>query len=51
MFAKKLFLLTGITLMVFLSGCATMGAGDSRDPVEGLNRAVLKFNTNLENCA
>lgn len=49
MFAKKLLLLTSITLMVFLSGCATMGSGDSRDPIEGLNRAVLKFNTNLDN--
>lgn len=40
-------LLAGATV-VALSGCATSGAQDPRDPAEGFNRAVFAFNEGLD---
>jgi phospholipid-binding lipoprotein MlaA len=31
-----------------LAGCATTGEGDPRDPLEGLNRGVYKFNEKVD---
>ncbi len=33
-----------LTLIISLSGCATTGTTDSRDPFEGFNRGVYSFN-------
>lgn len=40
----------GVALLGVLSGCATTGT-DSRDPLEGWNRGVQKFNDNLDKYA
>jgi len=32
-----------LSLSLFLSGCATTGSNDTRDPLEGLNRAIFNF--------
>jgi phospholipid-binding lipoprotein MlaA len=38
-----------LILMLFsLAGCATTGEGDPRDPLEGLNRGVYKFNEKVD---
>jgi len=38
-----------LVLMWFsLAGCATTGEGDPRDPLEGLNRGVYKFNEKVD---
>ena len=37
------------TLLTLVSGCATTGAMDSRDPFEGFNRGVFKFNETMDN--
>ena len=34
----------GLFIIALLSGCATTGNGDARDPLEGFNRGVYKFN-------
>ncbi len=36
------------TLLTLVSGCATTGAMDSRDPFEGFNRGVFKFNQTMD---
>jgi phospholipid-binding lipoprotein MlaA len=36
--------LLALTLALCAPGCATTGAGDPRDPLEGVNRGVLAFN-------
>ncbi len=36
------------TLLTLVSGCATTGATDSRDPFEGFNRGVFKFNETMD---
>ncbi|MBI4006333.1 MAG: VacJ family lipoprotein [Gammaproteobacteria bacterium] len=41
---RKIRVACGIALVVFVSGCATTGAGDPRDPFEGFNRGVYSFN-------
>ena len=44
---RKIALLLTIFSFTLLGGCATTG-GDQRDPIEGLNRAVYKFNDGLD---
>ena len=34
--------------VVALTGCATIGPGDPRDPIEGFNRAMFTFNDTLD---
>ncbi len=42
-------LLAGLACLLLASGCATVpGKGDPRDPLEGYNRAVYKFNDTLD---
>lgn len=43
MMLKRLTLVLSILSFMLLSGCATVN-GDPRDPIEGLNRAIYKFN-------
>ena len=38
-----------LLLALFLTGCATTGATDQRDPFEGFNRGVYKFNSAVDN--
>jgi phospholipid-binding lipoprotein MlaA len=39
----------GLALAVaLLAGCATTGGGDPRDPLEGVNRAVYRFNDKVD---
>jgi len=37
-----------LALLFFLTGCATTNTADSRDPIEGFNRAIFKFNDGLD---
>ena len=37
-----------LLLALFLTGCATTGATDQRDPFEGFNRGVYKFNNAVD---
>lgn len=45
---KKLTLVVAILSLTLLSGCSTIGGGDQRDPIEGLNRAIYKFNDGVD---
>jgi phospholipid-binding lipoprotein MlaA len=36
-------------LIFLLAGCATTGASDPRDPLEGFNRGVYSFNKGIDN--
>ena len=45
--SKKFLLLLTVLSFTLLGGCATTG-GDQRDPIEGLNRAIYKFNDGLD---
>lgn len=38
-----------VLLFSLLSGCATTGASDPRDPLEGFNRGVYSFNKGMDN--
>lgn len=53
MLKKKLSLKIGLLFCLianlFLSGCATTGTADSRDPLEGFNRGVYSFNKAVDN--
>lgn len=42
-------LFTVLFALLLTSGCATLVASDNRDPVEGLNRAIFKFNEGIDN--
>ena len=44
---NKLALILTLVSFSLLSGCATTG-GDQRDPIEGFNRAMYKFNEGLD---
>ncbi len=46
---EKLLQLTIATLMMLSTGCATLAPGDDRDPIEGFNRAIFKFNEKADN--
>ena len=36
-------------LLAAAAGCATTNGGDSRDPLEGFNRAMYSFNDGFDN--
>lgn len=42
-------LVFALAFLMVVSGCATTGGTDSRDPFEGLNRGVFKFNQTVDN--
>lgn len=46
--ARKITITIFLSLLVFMSGCATTGNGDNRDPIEGFNRAIFNFNDALD---
>ena len=48
MMLKRFTLVLTILSFTLLSGCATTGAVDHRDPIEGLNRAIYKFNDGVD---
>ena len=48
MMLKRFTLILTILSFTLLSGCATTGAVDQRDPIEGLNRAIYKFNDGVD---
>ncbi len=48
---RKLKKLTGIAVLVMLSGCATTQVADERDPWESWNRKVFNMNENLDDYA
>lgn len=48
LFLGKLRLLICAAVVVFTSGCATTGAYDERDPLEGFNRSVYSFNQGID---
>jgi phospholipid-binding lipoprotein MlaA len=45
---KKLRMLLAAVAVVALTGCATTGPSDPRDPIEGFNRAMFEFNDALD---
>lgn len=46
--SRKITITIALSLLVFITGCATTGSGDSRDPIENLNRAIFNFNDVLD---
>ncbi len=48
LFLGKLRLIICVVLVVFVSGCATTGAHDERDPIEGFNRSMYSFNQGMD---
>ena len=48
LFLGKLRLIVCVAVVVFASGCATTGAYDERDPLEGFNRGVFSFNEGMD---
>jgi phospholipid-binding lipoprotein MlaA len=48
LFLGKLRLLVCLAVVVFISGCATTGTYDERDPLEGFNRGVYSFNQGMD---
>ncbi len=45
---KKLRMMLVAAAVVVLTGCATTGPADPRDPIEGFNRAMFTFNDTLD---
>ena len=45
---RRLRLIICAVLIVFISGCATTGAHDERDPIEGFNRSMYSFNQGMD---
>ena len=48
LFLGKLRLIVCAVLFVFISGCATTGVQDERDPIEGFNRSMYSFNQGMD---
>ena len=48
LFLGRLRLIICVVLVVFISGCATTGAKDERDPIEGFNRTMYSFNQGMD---
>jgi phospholipid-binding lipoprotein MlaA len=44
----RLRLIICVVLLVFISGCATTGVKDERDPIEGFNRSMYSFNQGMD---
>ncbi|MFB3101285.1 MAG: MlaA family lipoprotein, partial [Gammaproteobacteria bacterium] len=45
---RRLRLFICAVLVVFTTGCATTGALDERDPLEGFNRGVYSLNQGMD---
>ena len=45
---QRLRLVICVVLIVFISGCASTGARDERDPIEGFNRSMYSFNQGMD---
>ena len=45
---RRLRLFICVAVVVFTTGCATIGALDDRDPLEGFNRGVYSFNQGMD---
>jgi len=45
---KRLRAVFASILLILVSGCATTGSGDPRDPFEGFNRGVYSFNETMD---
>jgi len=45
---RRLRLFMCVAVVVFTTGCATIGALDERDPLEGFNRGVYSFNQGMD---
>ena len=48
LFPGRMRLIICVAIVLFASGCATTGAYDERDPLEGLNRGVYSFNQGID---
>ena len=48
LFLGRLRLVICAILLIFISGCATTGAIDERDPFEGFNRTMYSFNQGID---
>jgi phospholipid-binding lipoprotein MlaA len=48
LFLGRLRLIICVVLVVFISGCATTGVKDERDPIEGFNRTMYSFNQGMD---
>jgi phospholipid-binding lipoprotein MlaA len=44
----RLRLIICVVLLVLISGCATTGVKDERDPIEGFNRSMYSFNQGMD---
>ena len=44
----RLRLIICVVLLIFISGCATTGVKDERDPIEGFNRSMYNFNEGMD---
>ena len=44
----RLRLIICVVLLIFISGCATTGVKDERDPIEGFNRSMYSFNQGID---
>ena len=44
----RLRLIICVVLLIFISGCATTGVKDERDPIEGFNRSMYSFNHGID---
>jgi phospholipid-binding lipoprotein MlaA len=48
LFLRRSRLLVCVVIVIFISGCATTGAYDERDPIEGFNRTMYSFNQGMD---
>ena len=48
LFLGRMRLIVCVAAVLFASGCATIGAYDERDPLEGFNRGVYGFNQGMD---
>ncbi len=44
----RLRLIICVVLLILISGCATTGVQDERDPIEGFNRSMYSFNQGID---
>ena len=48
LFLGRMRLIICVAIVLFASGCATTGAIDERDPIEGFNRSMYSFNQGMD---